>query len=245
LQEQKNAIAKLDQSIEMLQKNKAQELRDHKSYAVWQGKEYLLPETKTRHEGYDRQIAAMQTQRQKHLSLLEAQQAKLDKKEERTEKNNETILQQNHETKKVYGFIIAPMWFFFEVLLLFLLAYQWIHKTGAKRYAYSARIEQENAKPTKLSHPIHETHAKPAIQKHETEVEKPKVSQKKDLSVFRKKAKKLGFVINEKNKGGRIKKLSPDQENEAKAELKKGVSVRKLSEKYGVSKSTIQDLKSG
>lgn len=60
IQNEKNQIAHIDKTISTLQNNKTAELRDHKSYAVWEGKEYLLPETKVRHEGYDKQIASYQ-----------------------------------------------------------------------------------------------------------------------------------------------------------------------------------------
>lgn len=169
--EEKNRLTQLDKSIQNLQQSKSAELRDHKSYAVWEGKEYLLPETKTRHEGYDKQIASMQGQRQKHLDLIHKYEQKLSSKEQNYEQKNTQITLTNENHKEMYAAACAGIWLVFEMLLLLMLSYPWVYKTGIKRekllesvevkrrihlkaqtqQAQPKEREKEPAKPTKVA----------------------------------------------------------------------------------------------
>jgi hypothetical protein len=138
---EKQHIAQLDKSITALQQNKAAELRDHKSYAVWAGKEYLLPETKTRHEGYDKQIASMQNQRQKHLDLIQKYEQKLFSQEQKYEQKNAQITSTNESHKEMYAAACAGIWLIFEMLLLLMLSYPWVYKVGIKREKLLESVE--------------------------------------------------------------------------------------------------------
>jgi hypothetical protein len=130
---EKNKIADLDKQVSHLQQAKASELKDAKSYAVWQNKEYLLPTVQARHEGYDRQIAYIQAQRQKHLELVGKYEERAQEKEAKTEAKNTKIEAQNTETKNAYSFATAGIWLAFEGLLLLFLAYPWVYKVGIKK----------------------------------------------------------------------------------------------------------------
>jgi hypothetical protein len=138
---EKQHIAQLDKSITALQQNKAGELRDHKSYAIWAGKEYLLPETKTRHEGYDKQIASMQTQRQKHLDLIQKYEQKLFSQEQKYEQKNAQITSTNENHKEMYAAACAGIWLVFEMILLLMLSYPWVYKVGIKREKLLESVE--------------------------------------------------------------------------------------------------------
>lgn len=120
---EKDRVSALDKSIQHLQQSKANELKDHKSYVVWEGKEYLLPETKTRHEGYDRQIATMQAQRQKHMELIDKYEGKLSKTEAKVETQNVNIQSENAFNLYWYGVAAAMIWIAFELVLLWCLCY--------------------------------------------------------------------------------------------------------------------------
>lgn len=133
VQDEKERIAQLDKSMLSLQQSKKTELADHKSYAVWAGKEYLLPETKARHENYDKQIAQMQTQRQKHLDLIQKYEQKLSQKEQSYEQKNTQITLSNESNKEMYALACAGIWLVFEMLLLLMLSYPWTYKAGIKR----------------------------------------------------------------------------------------------------------------
>lgn len=133
VQEEKERIAQIDKSMLSLQQSKKTELADHKSYALWAGKEYLLPETKVRHENYDKQIAQMQTQRQKHLDMIQKYEQKLSQKEQSYEQKNTQITLSNENNKEVYALACAGIWLTFEMLLLLMLSYPWTYKAGIKR----------------------------------------------------------------------------------------------------------------
>ena len=141
VQEEKQRIADLDKSVLTLQQSKKSELHDHKNYAVWEGKEYLLPETKVRHESYDKQIAQMQSQRQKHLELIQKYEQKLSSKEQQYEQKNTEITFSNENHKEMYAAACAGIWLVFEMLLLLMLSYPWIYKTGVKREKLLESIE--------------------------------------------------------------------------------------------------------
>ncbi len=141
VQAEKQRIAETDKAVAALQQSKKAELHDHKSYAVWEGKEYLLPETKTRHEGYDKQIALMQAQRIKHLDLIQKYEQKLLSKEQVYEQKNEAIVSINTVNKESYAAACGGIWLVFEMLLLLMLSYTWIYKTGVKREKLLESIE--------------------------------------------------------------------------------------------------------
>lgn len=162
VQEEKERLTQLDKSISSLQQSKKIELTDHKSYAVWAGKEFLLPETKTRHENYDKQIAQMQAQRQKHLDMIQKYEQKLSHKEQKYEQTNEKITLSNESNKELYAVACAGIWLVFEMLLLLMLSYPWTYKAGIKREKLlegleikrrihmkeGGKVERENGKKT-------------------------------------------------------------------------------------------------
>jgi hypothetical protein len=130
---EKQHIEQLNKNITDLQQNKKKELHDHKSYAIWEGKEYLLPEVKIRHQNYDTQIAQMQRQAQAHLEILQKYEQKLSSKEQVVEQKNQEILSFNRLSKEQYAVASAGIWLGFEALLLFSLAYLWLYRYGVKR----------------------------------------------------------------------------------------------------------------
>ena len=131
--EEKASISRIDQDIEHLMKAKKAELADSRSYAIWQGKEYLLPEVKTRHQNYDKQIQALQNQRQNHQNMTARYEAKLDQKEAKTEQENSEISQLNEVNKELYASATAGLWLAFEMLLVFMLSYNWIYLYCSKK----------------------------------------------------------------------------------------------------------------
>lgn len=133
IQHEKNSLTQLDKNIEQLLQSKKSELKDYKNYQVWEGKEFLLPEVKTRHANYDKQIAELQNQRKTHQNLIVRYETKLSKKEQATEQANEQILAVNHFSKEMYAGISAGIWLCFELVLVFMLAYTWLFKYGVKK----------------------------------------------------------------------------------------------------------------
>jgi hypothetical protein len=138
---EKKQITQLDKNIQTLLQTKKTELSDARSYAIWEGKEFLLPEVKTRHENYDRQIAQMQAQRQKHLEMNNKYEEKLFQKEQITEQKNESIKTLNDSHKELYAGVSAGIWLSFEMILVFMLSYTWIYKYGVKREKLLESIE--------------------------------------------------------------------------------------------------------
>jgi hypothetical protein len=139
---ERQQIASLDKSIQALQTGKAGELRDHKNYAVWEGKEYLLPEAKARHEQYDRQIAAMQQQRQKHLDLVGKYEEQNAQQQARIEKQN-AVIEETHQDKKLaYSWLLGVFFFVFECVLLLMLGYGWYYEYMVKRGVLLAHLAQ-------------------------------------------------------------------------------------------------------
>ncbi len=144
IQNEKNQIAQIDKTVATLQGNKSAELKDDKSYALWAGKLYLLPETKTRHAGYDAQIGKLQNQREAHLKMLSSYESKLDKTEDKTHTQNAQILTENLLQKNAYSLVCALIWLFFEALLLYCIAYEWLYRVGAKNYIFDQQDLQDN-----------------------------------------------------------------------------------------------------
>jgi hypothetical protein len=141
INQERNQLAQIDKSIQSLLQAKKTELADYKSYTVWQGKEYLLPDVKERHLNYDKQIAEMSRQRQSHQNLLTRFEDQLQHKEQKTEAENEKIIGQNQLSKESYAFISASIWLVFEILLVFMLSYPWIYKHGVKREILLQQID--------------------------------------------------------------------------------------------------------
>ena len=153
----KQQIEQLSKGITDLQQNKKRELADHKSYAIWAGKEYLLPETKVRHQNYDTQIAHMQRQMQVHLELLQKYEQKLSSKEQITEQKNNKIISLNHISKEQYAWACAGIWLSFEGLLLFSLAYFWLYQYGVKRELLLEQAETNVLTKKNDSRSLHDT----------------------------------------------------------------------------------------
>ncbi len=130
---EQSRINRLDQDIQNLLQAKKKELADQRSYALWKGQEYLLPEVKTRHAQYDRQIQAMNTQRQQHQQLIRRYEEKLTEKESQTQAENAEITHLNHLNKEIYAGTSAGIWLGFEVLLVFMLSYRWVYLYHSKR----------------------------------------------------------------------------------------------------------------
>lgn len=133
IKDEKTTIQRLDQDIQGLMQAKKRELKDPKSYAIWKGKEYLLPEVKKRHTNYDKQIDAMHLQRQTHQVLIQQYEKKLNRKESQTTKKNQEIIQTNKQHKEVYAGTTAGIWLCFEMMLVYMLSYQWLYLYGAKK----------------------------------------------------------------------------------------------------------------
>lgn len=151
---EKQHIELLNKNITDLQQNKKRELADPKSYAVWEGKEYLLPEVKTRHQNYDAQIAQTQRQAQTHLELLQKYEQKLSSKEQSLEQINQETTTINRLSKEQYAFASASIWLVFESLLLLSLGYVWVYRYGVKReilleQTQSISKRSHNAQPSK------------------------------------------------------------------------------------------------
>ena len=133
IKDEKQHIEQLNKSITDLQQNKKKELADHKSYVIWEGKEYLLPEVKLRHQNYDAQIAQMQRQAQAHLDIMQKYEQKLVTKEQSLEQKNQETMTFNRLSKEQYALASGGIWLGFESLLLFSLAYLWLYRYGVKR----------------------------------------------------------------------------------------------------------------
>ena len=133
IKDEKTAITQIDQHIAQLMQSKKSELKDFKNYQVWDGREYLLPEAKKRHENYDKQIADMQKQRETHQNLVLQYEQRLSKKEQATESENAKITTLHQINKEVYAGISAGIWLCFEILLVFMLSYTWMFRYGVKR----------------------------------------------------------------------------------------------------------------
>ncbi|NJL14350.1 MAG: hypothetical protein HC913_15955 [Microscillaceae bacterium] len=130
---EKTQLTQLDGKIQALMTTKSQELKDARSYGIWKGREYLLPEVKTRHQNYDRQIAALQIQRQNHQQLIFEYEKQRQQKENRTEQKNQTLEGRNEMNKELYAGFAAGIWLGFEGLLVLMLAYPWYYLYHAKR----------------------------------------------------------------------------------------------------------------
>ncbi|MCU0443936.1 MAG: hypothetical protein MUE85_03395 [Microscillaceae bacterium] len=140
-QQERQSLTRLDKDIQNLMNAKKTELADYKSYQVWQGKEYLLPEVKERHTNYDKQIAEMNRQRQLHQKQLANFEDRLNHKEQKTEAENEKIIGENQLSKETYAAISAGIWLVFEILLVFMLSYSWVYKLGVKREVLLNQVE--------------------------------------------------------------------------------------------------------
>jgi hypothetical protein len=145
-QQERQSLARLDKDIQALMNAKKAELADYKSYQVWQGKEYLLPEVKERHTNYDKQIAEMNRQRQLHQKQLANFEDRLNHKEQKTEAENQKIIGENQLSKETYAAISAGIWLVFEILLVFMLSYSWVYKLGVKREVLLNQLEWQAQK---------------------------------------------------------------------------------------------------
>lgn len=153
IQEEKTYLKNIDSQIQSLLQSKKKELAASKSYGRWQGKDFLLPEVKERHRQYDRQIKAMQTQRQVHQNLILQYEKQRYQKEEKVESKNQKISQVNAQQTKQIASITAGIWLGFEMILIFMLAYPWI-------YIYQSKKEKllENLDDPYLDHSSHTKH---------------------------------------------------------------------------------------
>lgn len=142
---EKTQLSQLDDNIQALMTAKAQELKDTRSYGTWKGRDYLFPEVKTRHQNYDRQIAALQIQRQNHQQLIFEYEKQRQQKENRTEEKNQTLEGKNEINKALYAGFAAGIWLGFEGLLILMLAYPWYYLYHAKR----ERLLEQMALPSR------------------------------------------------------------------------------------------------
>jgi hypothetical protein len=131
--DEKTSISRIDKDLQGLIGAKKMELNDKKSYAEWNGKEYLLSDVKQRHQNYDKQINDMNAQRAKHQSLIDKYEEKLTHQETKTENKNQEITILNQENKEIYAGVTAAIWLVFEFLLVFMLAYNSIYLYNSKK----------------------------------------------------------------------------------------------------------------
>jgi hypothetical protein len=209
---EKQHIEQLNKNITDLQQNKKKELHDHKSYAIWEGKEYLLPEVKIRHQNYDAQIAQMQRQAQAHLEILQKYEQKLSSKEQVLEQKNHEIHAFNRLSKEQYAVASAGIWFVFEALLLFSLAYLWLYRYGVKR---ELLLEQATLGVFRNS-PTHAKRSK-TVAKNEGRSTASPVLHKTTETDFSTTlgVPKIGFVVGKKG-SGTVRNAHEDTENASK-----------------------------
>lgn len=149
--EEKKAISRLDKDIQALMQAKKNELGDGKSYAVWKGKEYLLPEVRTRHKNYDKQINAMNTQRQTHQTLVARYENQMAQKEQKVTVENERVIHLNNSHKETYAGVSAGIWLCFELLLVYMLSYYWFYLYGSKKEKLLEEGVEENSHFKKIN----------------------------------------------------------------------------------------------
>ncbi len=133
IQETQDQIQGLHENVNQIIAQKQQELKDKRSYARWKGKDYLLPEVKERHVRYDRQVANMQEQQQKYLSLAEQYEKQRISEKTQVERQNKAQEIASGEHKEHYALVTAGVWLLFELILSFFLAYPWIYLFYCKK----------------------------------------------------------------------------------------------------------------
>lgn len=140
---ERKEITKLDRLIEGLILSKKEELKKPQHQLQWQGKSYLLPEVKVRHQAYDQQIEAFNQQRQNHQALLSQYEKERNQREQKIEKQNESLVLLHNHQKESYALITAGVWFLFEIILVFLLAYPWIYRYQIKKEKLIEQAEKD------------------------------------------------------------------------------------------------------
>lgn len=143
------------------------------------------------------------------------------------------------------------VWLFFEALLLCCLAYEWTYKVGAKNYIFDLE-DAQNASPAPA---FHAKQQNPVVKQPTQQAKQPIVSQGENVKISKNiQTNKLpvnrvsagykpkGMI----NKGGRPEiEISPEMKMQIQNDLQNGLSVRKVVDKYGVSKYQVKKLKSG
>lgn len=145
IKQEQSSIQHIDRDIAQLLESKKSELKDPRSYSVWQGREYLLAEVKDRHKNYDRQIQAMQNQRQEHQKLIGQYESKLQNKEQSTENHNAEVSFKHAVHKEIHASITAGIWLIFECMLVFMLSYHWMYLYASKREKLIEQLELKKA----------------------------------------------------------------------------------------------------
>ena len=145
IQHERTSIQSIDKDLSQLMQSKKSELKDPRSYSVWNGREFLLSEVKERHKNYDRQIQSMQNQRQKHQVLILQYENKLQDKEQSTESKNTTISSTHATRTEVHASVTAGIWLVFEILLVFMLSYHWMYLYASKREKLLEKLELQKA----------------------------------------------------------------------------------------------------
>lgn len=140
---EKNDVEKLDRNLKDILNAKKNTIADKKSYAIWEGNEYLLPEAKQRIENYDKQLQSLTSQREKHQNLLHKFEEQRHQKEQKAENKNAKITAESEYSTEIYAGACAGIWLTFECMLVFLLSYSWIYKYGVKREVLLSQMDMK------------------------------------------------------------------------------------------------------
>ncbi len=140
---ERNDVEKIDRNLKDILNAKKNTIADKKSYAIWEGKEYLLPEIKPRLENYDKQLQALTSQREKHQHLLHQFEEQRHQKEQKAETKNTQIVAESEYSTEIYAGACAGIWLSFECMLVFLLSYSWSYKYGVKREILLSQIDMK------------------------------------------------------------------------------------------------------
>ena len=148
IRHERNSIQAIDRDLSQLMQSKKNELKDPRSYSVWNGREFLLSEVKERHKNYDRQIQSMQSQRQKHQALILQYENKLQDKEQSTASKNSAISLSHATRTEIHASVTAGIWLIFEILLVFMLSYHWMYLYASKREKLLEKLALQKAMDT-------------------------------------------------------------------------------------------------
>ncbi|TAE74796.1 MAG: zinc finger MYND domain-containing protein [Bacteroidetes bacterium] len=143
IKDEKIDVEKIDRNLKDILNAKKNTIADKKSYAIWEGNQYLLPEIKSRLENYDKQLQALTSQREKHQNLLHRFEEQRHQKEQKAESKNTQIVAESEYSTEIYAGACAGIWLSFECMLVFLLSYSWTYKYGVKREVLLSQLDMK------------------------------------------------------------------------------------------------------
>lgn len=129
---QTQSVKEADKQIALLQSKINAIISDNANYSVWNDTKYITPTADASVKSFNAQIQEITKTKQKSLDIIANSQARANTLEDKTHIENKHLTLANTNDRFILAITIGVIWLIFEVLLVFVIAFEWIYKYNVK-----------------------------------------------------------------------------------------------------------------